>query len=203
MDFKVVCLDLGGVMVRIRHTWEEIFRDLEIMPPHDAALGALADSVALHRFQTSEIEEEDFWKDLQDELGDLPLDTVKNVFNHILRDEYPGALELVNELKEKGYKVGCLSNTNRPHIDECMNSGRFPVCHAFDRLVTSYELELSKPQPEIYCAFEEIFDVSPKDIIFFDDSLANVRGAIDCGWTAHQIDPHEDPPRQIREILFP
>lgn len=189
--------------MRIRHTWEDIFRDLGIQPPSTADTGPIANSNALHQFQKSEIDETTFWSLLQNELGNLPMESVKNVFNHILHDEYPGALDLVKSMKSSGLKVGCLSNTNRPHILECMTSGRFPVCHAFDRLVTSYELELSKPQPEIYRTFESLFGAKSNEIIFFDDSLPNVVGARECGWTAHHINPNNDPPRQIREILFP
>lgn len=197
-----VCFDLGGVMIRIRHRWGEVLGDLDLTPFEPRAdYGALIDFPGIEAFQSGDLGFEEYLGGLSSYLGGLSVEDAARVHAHILWEEYPGSLELVRGLRDSEVRVGCLSNTNEPHIRECMESGRFPVCHAFERLVTSYELGLNKPQPEIYRTYEELMGVGEEGVVFFDDSRANVDGARAVGWRAFLIDPGGDTAVQIREGL--
>lgn len=55
---------------------------------------------------------------------------------------------------------------------------------------------ISKPKQESYKFVEKILGINdPKNIIFFDDSIANIQGAIKAGWNAYIIQ------RNIKEVL--
>lgn len=189
-------------MIQIRHFWGEVLDDLKLVPKQPRAdYGHLTDFAGLDSFQKGEIGFEDYLDGLGAFLGGLPREDCRRVHAHILLAEYPESEAIVTDLKSRGIGVGCLSNTNEPHWRECVESGRFPVCAAFDRLVTSFELELNKPDPAIYREFERAMGWQGHEILFFDDALVNLDSAADCGWSVVLIDPQGDVGGQIRKGL--
>jgi glucose-1-phosphatase len=199
MSIRLVVFDLGGVMIRIRHSWSEILAEMDLRLPEGFSHDRLADHRALSAYQNGEIGEEEFLKALANEFG-FGVDQVREAHQLILRQDYPGAAELVNELRKSGIKVVCLSNTNELHFREFF-SGRFPVCEAFDELLASHRLGLSKPDPAIYKFVEERYGLLGNEIIFFDDNSANIEAAIARNWSGVLIDPEGDPPGVIRQEL--
>lgn len=81
----------------------------------------------------------------------LAVDAVRAVWTdqmHSVR-EVPGALDVLQQLKEKGFKIGFISNTWHPFW-----SGFCQICPGAIRLADyvflSYRLGIKKPSPEIY-----------------------------------------------------
>ena len=189
-------------MVKIRHHWGDVLSDIGVEPEHPRAdYGRLVDFDGLDAYQKGDLSFEDYLVGLGEYLGGVSVEDARRAHAHIIWEEYPESLAIVKGLREAGVRVGCLSNTNKPHIDECMESGRFPVCHAFERLVTSYELELNKPDAAIYRAYERVMGLEGTPIVFFDDFIANVEGARAVDWTAFRVDPEGDVAGQIRSGL--
>lgn len=189
-------------MIRIRDSWTDVVNDLDLMPPcprHD--YGHITTFIGLEKLQTGEWGWARYLDELSDFLGGVSTDDAARAHAHILNEEFSGSSDIVSELKAAGVQVGCLSNTNEAHIRECMESGRFPVCGLFDRLVTSYELGLHKPDVAIYREYERLMGVDGANIVFFDDSAQNLAGAQACGWTCFLIDPKGDVEAQIRSGL--
>jgi putative hydrolase of the HAD superfamily len=106
-------------------------------------------------------------------------------FRTWLRGPYPGALELVAEVRDR-LPVACLSNTN------CLDVARFRAELQFDRRFDycffSNEIGLRKPDPACYAHVLERLGLSaePSRVVFFDDSAACVEGARDAGMLACQ-----------------
>jgi glucose-1-phosphatase len=199
MSIRLVVFDLGGVMIRIRYAWSEILAEMDLRLPDGFTSDRLADHRALSAYQNGEIGEEDFLIALSNEFG-FGVDQVREAHQLILREDYPGAAELVNDLRKSGIKVVCLSNTNELHFREFF-SGRFPVCEAFDELLASHRLGLSKPDPAIYALVEGRYGFQGTEIIFFDDNSSNIEAAIARNWSGVLIDPEVDPPFVIRQEL--
>lgn len=90
----------------------------------------------------------------------------------------PGMLELVRELKEKGYGIYLLSNAS------CRQHDYWPRVEAsryFDGKLISADEKVVKPQPEIYRLLLERFGLKAEECFFIDDSPANIEGAFYCG----------------------
>ena len=101
-----------------------------------------------------------------------------------LRGSYPGALELLRELRPH-YRVACLSNTDVltvQRFDEELH-----LRDVFDACFYSNEIGARKPDPEAYLHVSNALDVPPNEIAFFDDSPECVNGAIAAGMQGHQV----------------
>jgi len=108
---------------------------------------------------------------------------------HVVRDapfqRAPGALELLEGLREDGYPIGIVSNT----IGE---PGRFlrPALHAmgFDRYVHTYifsdEHPWTKPAPEIFRAALDALGEPAERAVHVGDGWADIEGSRRAGYKA-------------------
>lgn len=87
---------------------------------------------------------------------------------------------LVEELKEKGYKVYFLSNYSE-HVMNA-NRGALDFIGHMDGGVFSCDVHMIKPDPGIYRALLEKYDLRPEECIFIDDVPANIAAARKLGF---------------------
>ncbi len=87
-------------------------------------------------------------------------------------------IKLVDKLRLKGYIVGALSNTIYPQYIYNKKRGLFKH---FKPLFMSNLIGMKKPFKNIYLYVINKLKVKPKDIIFIDDKLHNVKGAKSAG----------------------
>lgn len=90
---------------------------------------------------------------------------------------------IVERLHAAGYEQMILSNAGwrfPPYIET------LPVSGYMSERLYSCEVNLLKPEPEIFKVFVERFGVVPEEILFIDDRLDNVESARACGWNAVQ-----------------
>jgi HAD superfamily hydrolase (TIGR01549 family) len=99
-------------------------------------------------------------------------------------------------LRENGYRVLLLSNTNDMHFR--FLRANYPILEHFDDLVLSYKVGATKPSPKIYAAAIEKADCAPGECFFTDDIEEYVEGARRAGIDAVQFRQYE----QLREELL-
>ena len=133
-------------------------------------------------FELGAISPEDFFS-----LFHLPMsfEDLKKAYNEIftLKED---TFQLVKTLKEKGMRLGVLSNTSQPHWEYVQST--FPELFSqFDVLLGSHELHLAKPGRQIYLAAAQAAGVKPSEILFFDDLAPNIAGAKAAGFDAVQF----------------
>jgi FMN phosphatase YigB (HAD superfamily) len=200
----LVCLDVGGVLVRICSGWEEACRiaNVELRPEvSDAAVLKQVVEVA-HRLEHGQIDEETFDQEVGALVG-LPPERIAAAAEAWLVEVYPGALELVDWLNGlPGIRAACLSNTTTRHWRMMTTPGQtYAGLERLPHQFLSFEIGHMKPSGEIFQHVEQVTGRRPNQILFFDDSKANVDGAKACGWHAELIDPKDDPPGQVRHAL--
>ncbi len=97
-------------------------------------------------------------------------------------------------LKDEGYNMFLLSNTNEIHWNRAKNliAGEEHDIHDFfDRIFLSYEMNLRKPDPEIFRRVLSDAQICPEETIFIDDNALNVAAAGELGiHTFHETDGH-------------
>ena len=103
-------------------------------------------------------------------------------------------LDTLLRLREKGYQVCLLSNTN-PFMMMWAESPEFdglghPVSYYFDRLYLSYQCGVMKPAPEIFQMMLKGQSALPEETLFIDDSETNVQIARSLG--IRTLCPHDN-----------
>lgn len=89
-----------------------------------------------------------------------------------------GMAELVEELKQNGYRIYLLSNAS---IRQHEYWPRIPGWQFFDGKVISADEKVMKPHPDYYRIALERFSLKPEECFFIDDVPANIEGALFCG----------------------
>ena len=83
------------------------------------------------------------------------------------------------DLKRRGYKVYCLSNMSFKAVRECWDALSF--IEELDGYILSCDVKLTKPEPEIYKALFDKYNLKPEECIFIDDLQKNVDGGKAAG----------------------
>ncbi len=91
----------------------------------------------------------------------------------------PETLPLMDELRQLGYRLFCLSNMPVDHFDHLKKI--FDFWEKFDGIVISGQVKLVKPEAEIYRYLLEAFSLEPSTCIFLDDSPKNIAAAQKVG----------------------
>lgn len=193
----LVVFDLGGVLVRIRHTWDAILEALGEPPLARTSAWHHADYDPILRYQNGTMDEDAYLEQVGGDLGLTP-ERARAAHAAMLEGDYVGAVGLIEDLKAAGVKTACLSNTNALHWVALMAC--HPTMTALDARFASFEMNLSKPDPRAYRVVADAFPGVDRKI-FFDDRLDNVVAAINLGWEAHRVDPDGNPPALMRAIL--
>ena len=102
---------------------------------------------------------------------------------HILRPRLR-MLELVRRLKNHGYRVYYLSNIPQDVLELLTERG---VLAQFDGGVASCEVQVNKPDPQIYKALLKKYQLKASECIFIDDRLENVQAAFALGFAGIQM----------------
>jgi FMN phosphatase YigB (HAD superfamily) len=208
---RLVCLDLGGVLVRICGGWDEACRMARLQLPPDRVPDAqtvrrLAPISRAH--ESGKIDDAAFDQQIASAVGLLP-EQVAAAANAWLKGAYPGAGDLGRRLsRTPGLWSACLSNTNSRHLRAMTTQG--PNYLALEHLnwrFVSYDIGHMKPGPEIFAHVERTAaaeGIDPASIAYFDDNADNVAAGAARGWQAVRIDPDNpdaDPPRQVEDEL--
>jgi len=205
-EISLVIFDLGRVLIRICNNWREAAALAGIEIPHDRPYvsddAAQPDQEAIVLLDTGRIDLNEFARRVAVTRG-IPPQHVIRAYDIFLRQPYPGAVELIDELHASGLRTACLSNTSDGHWRQMCDPGHssfFPL----DRLTwrfASHLIGACKPSDAIYEHVEQTTELAPSSILFFDDLEENVAAARRRDWNAHLIRLDADPIAQARRHL--
>jgi putative hydrolase of the HAD superfamily len=102
---------------------------------------------------------------------------------------------LMRRVREMGYKTFILSTTNAPHLEviqdrfaSCLPEARDPLRESVDAAFLTFEMQMLKPDVEIYLAVIERTGLRGDQLLFLDDTPKNVLGAQHAGLHSLLID---------------
>ena len=198
---RLVCFDLGGVVIRICRTWAQgcAAAGMTVRDPGLWRRARPARRQLIDELQTGRIDGATFAARASELVAGLysPAE-ILDVHNAWLLDEYPDIGDLIDRVHEAGLDTAALSNTNHEHLERI---ARLPAVTRLHHLLASHQMGLHKPDPLIYRRLQEQLGYRAREIIFFDDTQENVIAADGVGWRAHLIDPEADTAQQIAAIL--
>jgi 2-haloacid dehalogenase len=93
--------------------------------------------------------------------------------------DIPGMLEIIQDLKQKGY--GIYGLTNWPAATFAEARRRFKTIGSIDNYVVSSSVHLAKPEPAIYQLLLSKYNLKAQECVFIDDRADNVNAAMALG----------------------
>ena len=90
-------------------------------------------------------------------------------------------IPMIQDLKDKGYKVYYLSNWSAWTYDLLQEAGKFDFLELMDGGVFSYDVGYMKPDEEIYKILLNKYKINPEEAVFFDDREENIEAANKLG----------------------
>lgn len=101
-----------------------------------------------------------------------------------------GVVEVINFLRQKGLKLGLLSNGKSPFQQR--NFQALHIAEFFDSIIISEKVGLRKPDPAIFHLALSELNVLPKHALFVgDDLIADVEGATNAGINSVFFNRHQ------------
>jgi HAD superfamily hydrolase (TIGR01509 family) len=118
-----------------------------------------------------------------------------------LQEEVEPTVELIKELKAKGYKLYVLSNMSKEYIEYLR---KLPVFEYFDYQAVSCEQHLGKPDHKFYEYLLSHCNLVPSETIFIDDRKDNVEVAAELGIVPFHFD-RRNPEKacdELRKVIY-
>jgi HAD superfamily hydrolase (TIGR01549 family) len=106
---------------------------------------------------------------------------------------------MLTQLKEAGFKLGVVSNREKPFVQELDNLGITPF---FDFSLAAGEIQSYKPEPEIFKEALQRIGVSPRAAMYVGDNyFADVVGSRRAGLRPVLYDPRGIYPDAACEVI--
>ena len=205
MTKKIVVFDLGRVLLRICDSWQHACEVVGITGVDWRELNRAEQSQldqVIHAFDTGDLDLATFAARAGKLRGLTPQQVIA-LSNGYPRGPFPGAGELLDDLRAAGHTTACLSNTNANHwrILADPNDPHGKVLHKLHHRFASHLMRVRKPDPAIYAQVEKELGASGDRIIFFDDRPENIAAAKARGWSGFVVPVVPNPIPTIRAHL--
>jgi 2-haloacid dehalogenase len=172
MNINTIIFDLGNVLVSWNpaNLYRKIFSDKEEM---DYFLQHIC-SMDWHTLQDGGRSPKEGTNALLQQFPEWeePIRAFYDRWKEMFDGPIEGSVQLLKELKEKGYRLYALSNWNRELFDQTVDD--FPFLHWFDGKIISSDESMKKPDDNIYHLLFSRFALDPQQAVFIDDNKANV-----------------------------
>ena len=194
-----VIFDLGGVVL----DWNPaaIVALFEPVPERQAALRhALFGHADWRMFDRGALTEYELIQRLQLRLGSTQAEVeaiLEAIRNSLV--EKPETVKLLRALQGRGTPLYCLSNMPAAIYTHLRQRHNF--WDAFSGIVISGEIQMMKPEPEVFMHLLETFDLRAEESVFIDDLPANVESARQVGLHAICFKDAAQCRRELDQIL--
>ena len=183
---KNIIFDLGGVIMTIDH--DEALRRFTELGLSDAErhLDPYTQSGIFGDVEEGKISAEEFRSELSRLVGrELTFDECRYAWLGYRKDVPQRNLDALQLLRDKGYRLILLSNTN-PFmmswaLSKDFDGGRASLEDYFDALYLSFRLGVMKPDLRFFKTVLERERIRPEDSLFVDDGPRNVKAAAGLG----------------------
>lgn len=109
-----------------------------------------------------------------------------------------GAYELLEYLRDNGYKIALATSTNAPRVQRhLVKSG---MQQYFDAVVTGDTVQKGKPAPDIFLIAAERLGVNPADCMGVEDSFNGVRAVRAAGMYTVMVPDMIPPTNEILDL---
>lgn len=194
---KNIVFDFGDIFINLdKKLFAEELQKIHISQESEEMLPIL------QQYETGLVSTDEFLTFFEERLH-VSQDKVKRAWNSILLDFPKERLRFIQNLSEsKKYRLFLLSNTNDLHISWIQKNwgmelyNAFKIC--FEQFYLSHEINLRKPNNNIYEFVLTSNDLAPKETLFIDDTKENTDAAKALGIHIWNLKPGKE---DVLELL--
>ena len=205
-QIKNIAFDLGGVVIALNY--EQAVKRFEEIGLKDARkhLDAFHQRGIFGDLESGTITPEEFRVELGKLIGRVVTYEECLYAWHGYVEQVPQKnLQMLLKLRQQGYQVCLLSNTN-PFMMQWAMSNEFDgnghsMDYYFDNLYLSYKYKYMKPSPEIFKIMLEGQQSSAEETLFIDDGQKNVEAAKELGMKTLFPKNNEDWTEPLAKLL--
>lgn len=186
MDIRTIIFDLGGVVITLDPQQAvDRFKALGLADA-EKRLDSYTQSGIFGDVEHGLITPEEFRKEFSKLVGhEVTHEECAFAWQGYAKEVPQRNLEALIRLRQEGYRVLLLSNTN-PFMMEWVESPAFdgkghPVSYYFDHCYLSYQMKLMKPSEDIFRAVLHNEKTFASECLFVDDGSRNVATASQLG----------------------
>jgi len=180
---QAILFDLGGVLIEV---------DFEKALAHwgrcaNTEIALLRSRFSIDAFyeahERGDIAADAYFSSLRSSLGiDLPKAEFEAGWNAVLGSEISATCALLPLLRQR-FPLYLFSNSNPTHHRHWQQSCAGMLSH-FERIFVSSSIGRRKPDVEAFLHVAREIGMAPRHILFFDDALENIDGALRAGFQA-------------------
>ncbi len=184
---KTLIFDFGDVFINLDK--QATLRELQKLD-----ISNFSEALVNHNksYEMGLISSEAFLTTYIDEFSHLTSDQIRDSWNAILMDFPEYRFKFIKKLSEKkDYKLILLSNTNEIHIDYIKQNVAFfkDFKNCFDSFYLSHEINLRKPNADIFEYVLKKEDLIAEECLFIDDTAENTEAAARLGLYTWHLEP--------------
>lgn len=206
MNIRTIIFDMGGVIITIDQ--EEAVRRFKALGLQDAEqqLDPYTQGGIFGDLEAGRITAEEFRIALSKQVGrELSYDECRHAWLGYCGDVPQRNLQLLTRLRQEGYRLILLSNTN-PYMMSHVLSPAFdgsghPLSHYLDALYMSFEMKVMKPDETFFRRVLMAEQTIPSECLFVDDGPRNVAVASQIGINTFCPKNGEDWTKEIYQYL--
>ena len=194
---KNIVFDFGDIFINLdKKLFAEELQKIHISQESEEMLPIL------QQYETGLVSTDEFLTFFEERLS-VSQDKLKRAWNSILLDFPKERLRFIQNLsKSKKYRLFLLSNTNDLHISWIQQNwgmeqyNAFKIC--FEQFYLSHEINLRKPNNNIYEFVLTTNKLAPKETLFIDDTKENTDAAKALGIHIWNLKPGKE---DVLELL--
>jgi glucose-1-phosphatase len=181
-EIKAVIFDLGNVILSFDNLKISGFIARKSGASQDAVHGFVFGTELENAIDRGQITLKDFLGKINERFSSgISIEEFTPVWRGVFTQN-AGIEEVIRGLKSKNYRLGILSNTNKPHFE--FVKSKFPVLGLFDDYHLSYETGYLKPEKQAFENVIAFYRCQPQSLVFTDDIEANIAAAKRLGINA-------------------
>jgi glucose-1-phosphatase len=180
--YKHLIFDLGGVLIELG----ESPIPPELLPADKKiSIEEWFSLTTAHQFERGEISPEQFANTFIEELHiDISVEEFLGYFSKWPKRIFPNATNILENISRQ-YRLSVLSNCNEIHWP--IMEHEFKILDSFDYCFSSHNIGLTKPDTSVFKYVLENLKTHPKEVLFFDDNIENIKAAQGLGISAVQV----------------
>ncbi len=182
---RLFVFDLGNVILPFEH--RQIAHQLcarsssKVIPRGEEVFQYLFDQEdgLVNEYEEGLLSSEAFYGKIRDRYNlTIDLEEFAQIWNPIFSEDKEVS-NVIRYLKDKGYPVFLLSNTNELHFAHIIQ--HYPIVHLMDEWILSFEVGAKKPDRRIFEVIFEKMNVEGREVFYIDDVEKYVEAAREMG----------------------